>query len=229
VWTYRGAEEDAMQRQTQTAQLYRAAGAVVGMCALGIMFYTVLVGPKPGGLPMAIGNFFSYFTVQSSILATLAFGSAWLAPHSRLGQFFSRPATRAAIALYIAVVGAVYFLILRHTWQPEGLRWLADALLHYAMPVLFILDWLLFVPRGGLRWGDVASWLVFPLAYAAYTLARGAAFGWYPYPFIDVTALGYAGALTNMAVLVGVFALLGLVTVPLDGWLGRARARHAVA
>jgi hypothetical protein len=69
-------------------------------------------------------------------------------------------------------------------------------------------------------------WLAvsFPVAWCLFTLIRGELVGWYPYPFIDVGALGYGKALVNcvwVAVLyVGVAA--GLAT--LDGWLTRVGA-----
>jgi TRAP-type C4-dicarboxylate transport system permease small subunit len=49
----------------------------------------------------------------------------------------------------------------------------------------------------------VVAWaLVWPLAWIGYTLAHGAATGWYPYDFLDVSALGYAVALRNLAFVV---------------------------
>jgi hypothetical protein len=200
--------------------IYRAVGALVALFGLVAMFYTTVAGRSLAELPGVVGNFFSYFTVLTNILVLAAFGAVWLSPESRAGRFFGRPQVRTAIAIYIAVVGAVYFLILRHTWQPEGLRWLADAILHYATPLLFVLDWLLFVPKGRLRWANLRSWLLYPLGYAAYSLARGALTGWYPYPFIDVNALGYGRTLQNMVFFVAVFVLIGALVIAVD----RARA-----
>ena len=70
----------------------------------------------------------------------------WLAPDTRAGMFFSRASTRTVIAACMIVVGATYTLILRHTWSPQGLAFAVDATLHYAMPVLYFIDWLL-IPR----------------------------------------------------------------------------------
>jgi hypothetical protein len=218
-----------MEHGSGTVKLYRAIGTVVGVFALVTMFYTVFTQPLPNGVPMAVANFFSYFTNLTNILVVLALGSAWLAPSSRLGRFFGRPSVRAAVALYITVVSVVYYLFLRQIWQPEGLRWLADVLLHYVTPVLFVLDWLLFVPKGRLRWSDLPWWMIYPFAYAAYTLVRGAAFGWYPYPFIDVTQLGYSRALTNVVFFVAVFAVLSVLVIALDRWLGKMRFRQRAA
>jgi hypothetical protein len=39
--------------------------------------------------------------------------------------------------------------------------------------------------------------LLFPVAWLAFTLIRGAVIHWYPYPFIDVVTIGYGKAILN--------------------------------
>ena len=39
--------------------------------------------------------------------------------------------------------------------------------------------------------------IAFPILWLCFTLIRGAVVHWYPYPFIDVTVLGYGGAALN--------------------------------
>ena len=80
-------------------------------------------------------------------------------------------------------------------------------------PPLFVLDWLAFVPKRELNWRVGLSAMGFPLVYLVWTLAHGAATGWYPYPFIDVVELGYPRALANIAGLVLVFLALEVALV----------------
>jgi hypothetical protein len=61
-------------------------------------------------------------------------------------------------------------------------------------------------------------WLGYPLVYAAYSLIHGAVTGFYPYPFINVSNLGYDKLLINMAVLVLVFLGLGLASASTAAW-----------
>jgi hypothetical protein len=68
----------------------------------------------------------------------------------------------------------------------------------------------------------VAAWLVYPLAWFVYTLARGAIVDWYPYPFVDVSELGYQAVLAR-AVALGVG--FGLAAAALL-WIGNRRARR---
>ncbi|MEV5973000.1 Pr6Pr family membrane protein [Streptomyces sp. NPDC051921] len=91
-----------------------------------------------------------------------------------------------------------------------------------------VLDWLLLTRPGALRWRHAAQWLAAPGAYLLFALIRGALVSpdtptRYTYPFLDVTAHGYLGVLTNALVLGLAFYALGLALVTAD------RFRPAVA
>jgi hypothetical protein len=125
------------------------------------------------------------------------------------------------MAIYIAIVGITYSLLLRHLWNPKGPQRVCDILLHDLVPALYVAYWLLFVPKGALRWKDVFYWLPYPLIYFCYSLIRGAAVGWYPYPFIDASKLGYLQVLANAATLVCAFLAVSLLAVAIGRWTGR--------
>jgi hypothetical protein len=120
---------------------------------------------------------------------------------------------RTAIATYIIVVGVTYHLILRQLWDPQGWQWVADVTLHYVTPVLFVLDWLLFVPKRTVPWWTAIVALVFPLVYLAWTLWHGSWSGFYPYPFVDVSKIGLEKALTNAGGMTAAFLVLCLVLI----------------
>ena len=130
--------------------------------------------------------------------------------------------------MYIVVVGVVYHFLLAPTWNPQGLALLGNSLLHYVMPAAFVLDWLLFAPKGRLNWKDPAKWLVFPLVYGGWTLIHGALSGWWPYPFVDVGALGLGQVLLNFVGLLIFFLIVGLTVVAIDRTFGR-RDRRTIA
>ena len=58
---------------------------------------------------------------------------------------------------------------------------------------------------------DLPHWLIWPCLYCLYALTRGQISGRYPYPFLDVAALGWPMVALNIAGLVMVFAMLGLI------------------
>lgn len=108
----------------------------------------------------------------------------WLAPRSSFGQFFSRPSVRTAIATYIIFVGVSFEVLLRHLRQLQGLASMIDNILHYVIPVLFVIDWLFFVVKGTLKPKSTLAWLSFPAAYVVWIFVLRALSGFYPYPFV---------------------------------------------
>lgn len=110
--------------------------------------------------------------------------------------------------LGIVLVGVVYQTLLRPPAPFHGLRWWTDATLHGAVPVSCLLWFLAFGPRR-LSPGRIPSWLVWPVAYCVYALARGSFDGRYPYFFVDIGRFGAAQVVLNIAGLAVVFAAFG--------------------
>jgi hypothetical protein len=204
----------------QPMRVYAAMGALLGWFALVLQLYLMLVRDPAAVLGVVI-TYFSFFTILTNFLVALVFTSAALRQRPAWGQWLLRASVQAGTAVYIAIVGIVYQLLLRHLWNPQGAQWVADVLLHSIIPVGYVLYWSLFAPRDGLTWRNAIGWLVYPGAYLVYTLARGAVSGVYPYPFVDVTALGYGGVFARSAGLLLVFFGMGLLIVAI------ARKRHS--
>lgn len=157
--------------------------------------------------------YLGYFTVLTNILVCLTLTVPLVAPRSRLGNFFSSPSVLTGVAASIAMVSIAYHLFLREIWAPQGFQWLADVLLHYVVPALFIMYWMIAVPKSSLRWSDPIRWATYPLVFLGYALIRGVVIGEYPYPFIDVSVIGYSRALLNSWGLLIGFVALGLTIV----------------
>lgn len=68
-------------------------------------------------------------------------------------------------------------------------------------------------------------WCVFPAAYLAYALIRGAMLGSYPYPFIDVLAIGYMRVAINSIGLLVLFLALGYSVLGLSRLAGVRQGR----
>jgi len=89
------------------------------------------------------------FTIDTNILVALSYTFIALGSNSRWGKFFTKATTITAITVYIIIVGVTYNIILRSTWNPQGLQKLVDELLHSVIPVLYVLFWVFFVPVEG--------------------------------------------------------------------------------
>jgi hypothetical protein len=87
--------------------------AIVAWLALILQLYINIRNAETNGLtPLAATwNFFSYFTVLTNLLVALCLSFILLNPSSSAGRFFSRPYILTAIALYIFIVGLVYFVL----------------------------------------------------------------------------------------------------------------------
>ena len=207
------------QRPKNTLRNFAAAAALIGWAALGLQLWltVTLVLSQGRGLGMALIIYFGFFTILSNLLATLVL-SAW-----RIGPGFPghgwliRPTALTTAASAITIVGLVYFFILRHTWQPEGAQFVADAMLHYVMPVLTVVFWAWAAPSRAITWGSASWLLLYPLAYLVYVFARGELVSLYPYPFIEVLTIGYPAALGNSMGLLVAYALVAGLYIWLKG------------
>ncbi|MCO7516632.1 Pr6Pr family membrane protein [Pseudomonas guariconensis] len=197
--------------------------ALLGWSGLAIQVWLVLLArwQEQASLVGGLINVFGYFTVLTNtlvatVLSYRAFGRA-----SRARGIFLSPMVSSGIATSIVLVAVAYNLLLRHLWQPQGWQWLADALLHDVMPLVFVLYWWLEVPKGSLRLWHLPAWSLYPALYFAFALWRGHEIGVYAYPFIDVASLGYGQVMLNaLGVLVGFWGI-GLVLLGGDRWRGR--------
>ncbi|MFI7408667.1 Pr6Pr family membrane protein [Streptomyces sp. NPDC049627] len=174
----------------------------------------------------------SLFAIQSNILLALV-----LAAEARRAWTARRPlpsTLTGATLLYAVVTGLVHHLLLAHGTSPHALPgvltgeataptgWhaLTNQVLHTATPVAAVLDWLLLSSPGRLRLRQAATWMLYPLAYLAFTLVRGELLPGSParylYPFLDVARHGYKSILGN-ALLIGLaIYALAILLVALD-------------
>ncbi len=196
----------------KTKQLFLTIGMIIGWFAVIFQLWLIIVN-RTVSIPETIIRFFSFFTILTNILVALCFTFLLLKPNTKWGIFFSKPATLTAITLYIAVVGIIYNVILRFLWSPQGLQLIVDELLHSVIPVWFILYWCLFVPKQTLQWKNILPWLIYPALYCIYALIRGAISGFYPYPFIDVDALGYTKVIYNIAGMLMAFIVIAIILI----------------
>ncbi|WP_125773399.1 Pr6Pr family membrane protein [Antribacter gilvus] len=218
------------RRPTDPAVLARTLHLLVGLAALAgfAMELTAAVAGGAGAAPShaeRIVRLFSFFTIQSNILIGVV--SLLLAPRpGRDGRIFR--VVRLDALLCIAVTGIVFNTVL------VGLPSLTSTpfsnfLLHTAAPVLAVVVWLWMGPRPRIDTATVWWSVAFPLAWLVYTFVRGAATGWYPYPFLDVTEIGLTRAILNAAMVAVVFLALAWGLRWADGRLRPVPGRVAAA
>jgi len=155
------------------------------------------------------GNFFSYFTIESNIFAAvMLLVSAYATARAKRSQGLS--SARGAATLYMVITGLVFAILLSGI---KGAHFTAvprdNVILHYVMPVVLLLDWLIDVARPRVRFRRALRWIIYPLLFVVYTLIRGPIVKWYPYPFLNPTPHGYeAVAITCVIITVIAVAII---------------------
>lgn len=215
------------------AYLLRVGGSIAIAVALVAQLQRTMQNEKSGEgeVGFVVQNFFSFFTVESNVLAVLALFVGIFVLVSRRNEPQAWTVFRAAATTYMATTGIVYNLLLRGIELPQGatVGW-SNEILHVIGPVVMVLDWLIAPGRRPLKakalWGIVA----FPILWAGYTLARGVMVidprtgdPWYPYPFLNpLTSVNGYFSVSFYVVLIGV--LIGVVGSGVL-WLSRGRRK----
>ncbi|MEH0576922.1 MULTISPECIES: Pr6Pr family membrane protein [Streptomyces] len=201
---------------------------------LAAVLRLLLAGTAAAGVTLAflLGSplrVLSHFAIQSNILLTLV-----MLLSARRAWTARRPlpsAVTGAALLYVVITGLVYHLLLADAAVPfsltgttaplTGWHMIVGHLLHTVTPLAAVLDWLLLTAPGRMRLRRAATWMLYPLAYLVFSLARAQLIhagtpGRYLYPFLDVEAHGYRHALANALLLGLSFYALAVLLVALD-------------
>jgi len=179
--------------------LFRFWFALLGFVA--VLFQLLyLVQNVPGA---STGNYFSYFTIESNIIAFVTLGIAgWFAWKGASPRWLEL--LRGAATVYMTITGITYSLLLSDIDVNTPIPWV-NVVLHYTVPTVMVIDWLVDLPRERIPVRTSLVWLAFPMLYLVYSLIRGPIVDWYPYPFLDPRSAGY-GTVAVMSILIAVAA-----------------------
>ena len=201
---------------------------------LSVIFKLSLFIAATLGILIQIGAFsdelhlsdLNYYTLLTNVLCAVYFFAAMIYEANRGTTLL--PAVKGAIVLGITITGLVYHFLLSGSFQMQGTITLSNLLLHYVVPLMSVLDWLLFSDKGHYSWKSPFVWLLLPDGYFVYAFIRvtlGASLGYdgnrYPYPFLNVDALGWGKVLVTGLVLNLLFVLLGFLFVMIVRFMAR--------
>jgi hypothetical protein len=203
--------------------MHRVAATFVALicwAGLGLQFWASFTF-RHYDLLLTLWTLARFFTIISNLAVAIAMTAV------ALGRRVS-PLVLGGLTLAILLVGIVYRTLLAGLHPLNGLPLIANYLLHDVSPIAMAAYWLLFVPRGRLRWSAPWWWSLFPVAYFLYALCRGQLDHVYPYPFIDIGKLGWLQVALNAGGIALAFILAGFVLVWIDRWrpLGPSRGRR---
>jgi hypothetical protein len=169
-------------------------------------------------------NFFSYFTIQSNLIAIVSLVLTGVAGVRGLVRRYDM--LRGAAVVYMTVTGVVYGLLLSGADVDTAVNWV-NIVVHKVMPIVIALDWLLDPPLVRIPLRRSLIWVAYPLAWLAYTMIRGPIADWYPYPFLDPAPNGYGPVLVTIGVILGAGIVLCLIVAAIGNALGARRAAKA--
>jgi hypothetical protein len=181
-------------------QAWHALTAAIAVASIAIELALVANGHNPllaTDVPPAatrVIRFFSYFTIESNLLVAVTAAMLAINP-TRDGRVWRVLRLNAAFGITVTLV--TYAVLLAPQHNPHGINALTNAGLHYVVPIMTIIGWVVFGPRPRIDEKTVLLSLIWPALYIVYTIAHGAASGWYPYPFVDVVHLGYVTTVRN--------------------------------
>jgi hypothetical protein len=204
-------------------------GILAGLGGLAINSWEILSSsmtvsadnPVARSLPDALVYFWTFFTHLTNLWLLLIYaaelsGARWLA-------WFRLPVIQASAAAFITLVMLFYHFILAPNLHLEGGLAVANYLLHYLAPILYLVWWAIAARHGSLRWGQLPQMLLPGVAYVAWVLLRGAVVGEYPYNILDAGRFGYLRVAMGVGVLLVVVSFFCAALVLADGWLAQRR------
>ena len=183
--------------------MLRLSALFLGLLGLvGLYFHSTL--PVTGRIRP---GFFAFYTNLSNLLLAvyqLTLGVSGHDPQCGVFRWLSSAGVALSMTLCIFVTHLIYQWVLVPSAKKGG-KALSDIgcssrgnlCVHYAVPWLTVVQWLLWQDKSGLAIGHAVWWLVLPLAYFAFAMLRagtgkpiGRTGQLYPYPCLDYPRLG---------------------------------------
>jgi hypothetical protein len=173
------------------------------------------------------GEYFAYFTIQSSMVAAVTLAVAGWFTLSGKEETRLLALVRLSVACFASLTGIVYNLLLRGLPAPAadaGYNWpvIPNEVLHCWGPGLIALEFVVFAPKAALSL-RAGLWVwAFPFAWLGFSVIRGLASGWWPYWFINPT--GEGGISGMLAYVFGIMTFLYVLALV---FLGLKKLRNS--
>ena len=178
------------------------------------------------------GEYFAYFTIQTSIIAAVVLAAAGVRELQGKADTKVLNLSKLSVSTYAIVVAVVYNALLRGTPVLEGdpdygYNWpvLPNEILHVWAPIFIVLDFALTKKATQLKFKQIFWVLVFPMAWLTFTIIRGLITDWWAYWFLDPNLeAGVAGVVSFIMIIV-VFGLVSAsISLGLNKLFNKAKA-----
>ena len=160
-----------------------------------------------------------YFTYQSNILVIIYFIIDIVYLIKKQKTFM--PRLKGPITMSITVTFLIYHFLLSGGYEDRA-DIIRSTILHYIVPIMTIVDYILFDKKGIYKNIDPILWLIIPLIYFLFIFIRAKVGGelsngsYYPYFFIDINKYGIKTVLKNALFITIAFTILGYIELFID-------------
>lgn len=167
----------------------------------------------------------TYYTTLSNLLVVGFFSwilyLMWTKNEATLNsRLFLR--WKGSVTILITLTFLVYAILLAPQADPEDFNTIHNYALHYVVPILVLVDWLIFDKGKIYKWTDPLLWTIAPLSYLAFSLIKGYVLNVpipdsrhspYPYFFLNVNQYGWDGVGKYVLMISLAYIVLGLLIV----------------
>lgn len=178
---------------------------------------------------VSLEEHFAYYTNLSNLICIIYF-ICYIVKYYILKVKKYNSCIKGSITITIAITGIVYNFLLRPFMHDvEGvmdLHSLSNYVVHIIMPLMVILDWILFDEKGKFKKYYIFIWLILPFIYFIFICIRatlGKTFTYassrYPYFFLDIDAYGVLQVLLNVLLAIIAVLILGYILFKIDNLL----------
>lgn len=198
------------------------AGALLGAFSISAQFTLTMSRVSEKTELTYLGEFFRYWgymTIWTNTMVTLIWFASVIRAKNPLLNFLRSASLRTGAALFIAIVGFVYHWLLSLSTFRTPLDHYNDIIFHTAIPILYVFWWLFLDEKSILSYKSAAKWMIYPAVYAIFTVIKGLITLKYPYPFLDVTVLGWNPVLLNGLGFALMYGFLGALWIALNNFL----------
>ena len=148
---------------------------------------------------------FLMFTTLSNLLC-LVYYIISLACKKSFPYFYGLVIVCLTITFFVAQ------FVLKMSFSFDSYESLSFLGLHYLVPIMIVIDYILFYKKGLFKKSYPLLWICFPLIYFILCLI----FKTYTYPFIDINLLGVSKVLVNVIIIGICYILIGYIICAID-------------
>ena len=138
----------------------------------------------------------------------------------------------------IVFTGLLIYIASNNAWDilsNSGKHFITEPLFHYVIPILFIIDYVLFAEHGKITYKKAADFCFYCVVYFLWLVLRAQTHtllhnvpsinyqSYYPYPFLDINQLGVVKTIISTLTCMIGFYVYSLLLIWLDGRLNKKK------